>query len=116
HEIPLFLAAADVGVVPNRRTPRISSHYTSPLKVFEAMAARLPLVVSDLPSLRDVLRADEAVFVEPESPEALGRGVVELLEDAEGRRAMAARAHESVQANTWGARARRLLTFMEQNA
>ncbi|MGB0331109.1 MAG: glycosyltransferase, partial [Planctomycetota bacterium] len=24
HEIPLFLAAADVGVVPNRRTPRIS--------------------------------------------------------------------------------------------
>ncbi len=116
HEIPLFLAAADVGVVPNRRKPRISSHYTSPLKVFEAMAAELPLVVSDLPSLRDVLRPDEAVFVEPESPEALGRGIAGLLADADHRRAMAARARESVQANTWGARARRILTFMEQHA
>jgi hypothetical protein len=29
---------------------------------------------------------------------------------------MAARARESVQANTWGARARRILTFMEQHA
>ena len=116
HEIPLFLAAADVGVVPNRRKPRISSHHTSPLKVFEAMAAGLPLVVSDLPSLRDVLRPDEAVFVEPESPEALGRGIAGLLADADHRRAMAARARESVQANTWGARARRILTYMEQHA
>jgi len=80
------------------------------------MAAGLPLVVSDLPSLRDVLRPDEAVFVEPESPEALGRGIAGLLADADHRRAMAARARESVQANTWGARARRILTFMEQHA
>ena len=116
HEIPLFLAAADVGVVPNRRTPRISSHHTSPLKVFEAMAAGLPLVVSDLPSLRNVLRSDEAVFVEPESPEALGRGIAGLLADADHRRNIAARAREAVEANTWGARARRILTFMEQHA
>ena len=54
-DVPLYLAAADVGVVPNRAAPRISSHYTSPLKVFEALASGLPLVVSDLPSLRDVL-------------------------------------------------------------
>jgi glycosyltransferase involved in cell wall biosynthesis len=116
HEIPLFLAAADVGVVPNRRTPRISSHHTSPLKVFEAMAAGLPMVVSDLPSLRDVLRPDEAVFVEPESPSALGRGIAGLFADADQRRNIAARAREAVQANTWGARARRILTFMEQHA
>ena len=116
HEIPLFLAAADVGVVPNRRAPRISSHHTSPLKVFEAMAAGLPMVVSDLPSLRDVLGPDEAVFVEPESPSALGRGIAGLLADADQRRNIAARAREAVQANTWGARARRILTFMEQHA
>ena len=113
HEVPTFLAAADVGVVPNRRTPRISSHHTSPLKVFEAMASRLPLVVSDLPSLRDVLAPDEAVFVEPESVDALGAGVRRLLDDPSGRAAMAERAHETVRAHTWGARARRILTFME---
>ena len=47
--VPLYLAAADLGVVPNRSQPAISSRYTSPLKIFEAMALGLPLVVSDLP-------------------------------------------------------------------
>lgn len=116
HEIPRFLAAADVGVVPNRRSPRISSHHTSPLKVFEAMAAGLPLVVSDLPSLRDVLAGDEAVFVEPESPAALAAGVRGLLDGPEERAGLAARAAEAVRAHTWGARARRILTFMEAHA
>ena len=78
-DIPLYLAAADVGVVPNRAAPRISSHYTSPLKVFEALASGLPLVVSDLPSLRDVLDDETATFVEAEDAAALAGGVATLL-------------------------------------
>ena len=42
ERVPLLLAAADLGVVPNRSQPAISARYTSPLKVFEAMAAGLP--------------------------------------------------------------------------
>ena len=80
-DIPLYLAAADVGVVPNRATPRISSHYTSPLKVFEALACGLPLVVSDLPSLRDVLDDGTATFVEAEDAGALAGGIATLLDD-----------------------------------
>ena len=53
--VPLYMAAGDVGVVPNRSRPAISARYTSPLKVYESMAAGLPLVVSDLPSLRAIL-------------------------------------------------------------
>ncbi|MEM1450766.1 MAG: glycosyltransferase [Planctomycetota bacterium] len=115
-EIPAYLAAADVGVVPNRATPRISSHHTSPLKVFEAMAARLPLVVSDLPSLRDVLEDGEATFVPPEDPAALAEGIRALLDDPAARHDMAARAYEAVHGHTWEARARRILAFLEQTA
>ena len=115
-EIAAYLAAADIAVVPNRRSPRISSHYTSPLKVFEAMAARLPLVVSDLPSLRDVLQDGEAVFVGPEDPAALASGLRGLLDDPGERERMAARACETVHGHTWAARARRIVSFLEQNA
>lgn len=108
-EIPTYLAAADIAVVPNRRAPRISSHYTSPLKVFEAMAAGLPLVVSDLPSLRDVLDDETAVFVEPENPAALGRALIELLIDPDRRERLAAAALARVSDNTWEARAERIL-------
>ena len=116
-EIPTYLAAADVGVVPNRKTPRISSHYTSPLKVFEAMAAGLPLVLSDLPSLRDAVGESEAgLFVEPEDPAALGRGIMQLLKGPAARQDMARRAQLAVESHTWEARAQRILAFMAQES
>ena len=116
-EIPAYLAAADVGVVPNRKTPRISSHYTSPLKVFEAMAAGLPLVASDLPSLRDAVGESAAArFVEPEDPAALAEGINELLGDPAAREDMAQRAQRAVESHTWEARAQRILAFMSQES
>ncbi len=108
-KIPAYLSAADVAVVPNRRSPRISSHYTSPLKVFESLAAGLPLVVSDLPSLRDVLDESCASFVEPENAEALADSVMGLLGDPPLRRERADAGTRRVQEHTWKARSARIL-------
>jgi glycosyltransferase involved in cell wall biosynthesis len=114
--VALYLAAADVGVVPNRSEPAIAARYTSPLKVFEAMAAGLPLVVSDLPALRDVLGDDEAVFVPPDLPGPLAAALRALLADPARRArlgaALAARAPEA----GWDARARRILDWMGERA
>ncbi|MDA0947948.1 MAG: glycosyltransferase, partial [Planctomycetota bacterium] len=115
-EAPLYLAAADLTVVPNRGTPAISARYTSPLKVFEAMAMGLPLVVSDLPSLREVLSEDQARFVTPEDPSALAAGIRDLLARPEERAAMAAALRTEAPRHTWDARARRLLAWMEEAA
>ncbi len=112
--VPLYLAAADLGVVPNRSRPAISARYTSPLKVFEALAAGLPLVVSDLPSLREILASEaDAVFAAPDDPAALAAGLRRLAADLGLRRALAARGRERVREHTWDARARRLLAWME---
>ncbi|MEZ6013847.1 MAG: glycosyltransferase family 4 protein [Planctomycetota bacterium] len=110
--VPLYLAAADVGVVPNRSRPAISARYTSPLKVFEAKAAGLPLVVSDLPSLREVLGEDEAVFVAPDDAGALAAGLLRLLADGPERARRSARMRALSAEHTWGARAARLLAWM----
>jgi glycosyltransferase involved in cell wall biosynthesis len=114
--VALYLAAADVGVVPNRGAPAISARYTSPLKVFEAMAVGLPLVVSDLPSLRDVLDPDNARFVAPDSAGALAEGLHGVLADDGGRAALGAALHERAGEHTWDARAKRLLKWMEARA
>ena len=113
ERVALYLAAADVGVVPNRSQPPISARYTSPLKVFEAMAVGLPLVVSDLFSLRDVLEEDEAVFVRPDDAADLARGLAELLGDADRRNHLAGALRARAAEHTWDARAERLLTWME---
>lgn len=111
--VPLYLAAADVGVVPNRSRPAISARYTSPLKVFEAKAAGLPLVVSDLPSLREVLGEDEAVFVAPDDARALADGIVRLLGDGPDRARRSARMRALAGEHTWDTRAARILAWME---
>lgn len=115
--VPLYLAAADLGVVPNRSRPAISARYTSPLKVFEALAAGLPLVASDLPSLREVLSdGDDAVLAAPDDEAALAQAIRRLLGDPELRVALAARGRARAAEHSWDARARRLLAWMESAA
>lgn len=113
ERVPLYLAACDVGVVPNRSQPAISARYTSPLKVFEAMAAGVALVASDLPSLRELLTHErDALLVPPDDPVQLARGIGRLLGDEKLRRELAAALAARAPEHTWLARAERLLAWM----
>lgn len=113
ERIALYLAAGDVGVVPNRSQPAISARYTSPLKVFEAMAAGLPLVASDLSSLREILTDGvDAKLVAADDPKALAQGIDALLGDAQLRAKLAANLRARASEHTWEARARRILAWM----
>lgn len=106
-EIPLWLAAADVVVVPTSGAEPIGARYTSPLKLFEAMAAARPIVASDLPSLREVLRdSGNALLVAPDDPQALADGVRRVLADPTLVAALAAAAARDARSYTWDARAR----------
>lgn len=113
-QVPLYLVAADVVAAPNRSRPAISARYTSPLKVFECMAAGVALVASDLPSMRELLQhGQDAWLVAPDDPRALARGLEHLLSDEGLRRALAARLASRAPAHTWDARAARILEWME---
>jgi glycosyltransferase involved in cell wall biosynthesis len=107
-EVAARLRQADVLVLPNPASV-ISSEFTSPLKLFEYMASGRPIVASDLPSLREVLRDGEnALLVEPGNPQALTAGVARIKNDPALGRRLAERAMEDVRQFTWGRRAERL--------
>ncbi|MBL8862411.1 MAG: glycosyltransferase family 4 protein [Planctomycetes bacterium] len=115
ERVPWYLAAADLGVVPNRSRPAISARYTSPLKVFESMAVGLPLVASDLPSLAELLRRDvDALLVAPDDPRALADGIARLVADPALRTRLATNLAARAPEHTWDARARRLLEWMRE--
>ena len=114
--VPALLRDADVLVLPNPPS-RMSAAYTSPLKLFEYMAAGRPIVGSDLPSLREVLRPDEnAVLVEAGDPGALAAGIARVLGDPGLAARLAARAREDVIEWTWDKRAERLETLLAGTA
>jgi len=103
-----LLADADVLVLPNTAT-RISSSYTSPLKLFEYMAAARPIVASDLPAIREVLRNREnARLVPPGDQTALAAAIREVLNDREMAERLARTAFDESTRYTWSVRAERL--------
>jgi glycosyltransferase involved in cell wall biosynthesis len=111
YEIPLYLRAFDVCVMPFPWT-RHYAYFMSPLKLFEYMAARRPIVASDLPSVREILNEGNAVLVEPGNPKALAEGIENVLENEELANKIAKKAYEDVRAHSWERRAARILDFI----
>jgi glycosyltransferase involved in cell wall biosynthesis len=108
-EVPGLLAAADVGLVPNSASDRTAA-YTFSLKLYEYLAAGLPVVASDIPSLRSAMGDDPpGALVPPDDPEALAAALARLADDPAERARCRALAEARARASTWDARARRIL-------
>ena len=104
-----YLRASDVLVLPNSGRSKISSRYTSPLKLFEYMASERPIVASDLPSLREILSEDECVFAKADSPENFSEVIKKVLEDSALAGKIASNAYKKVEQFTWDKRAKNIL-------
>ena len=106
-EVPRYLEAMDVFVVP-RRDERVC-RLVAPLKPVEAMAMELPLVVSWLPALEELVdggRAGRAFL--PDSPHHLADALEPLVDDPCARRQLGEHARDMVLSDrTWAANGRR---------
>jgi glycosyltransferase involved in cell wall biosynthesis len=101
--------AADVLVVPNSNKTKLSSHYTSPLKLFAHMASGIPLVASNIPSIKRITGDTHITLVEPDSPEALAAGISSVCSVLENKRASAQQMITLAQNYTWNERAKLIL-------
>ena len=102
------LARAHALVLPNTQS-HMSERYTSPLKLFEYLAAGRPIVASDLTALREILRhEDNALLVEPGSPAALAAALRRLMGDQTLATGLARRAFDDAAYYGWETRAQRI--------
>jgi glycosyltransferase involved in cell wall biosynthesis len=107
-DVPALLARADILALPNPASA-ISTHATSPLKLFEYMAAGKVIVASHLPAIREVLTHERnAWLVAPGDADTLAAGIRRLAGDPDLRTALAAAARRDVAEYSWDRRAERL--------
>lgn len=111
HEVPALIKSADVLLLPNIPSTRESELYTSPIKMFEYMASGVPVVASDLPSIREILNDKNAILVAASDPNMLLDGVERVVRGEAV--AQAACAQEDVKKYTWSTRARAILGFVK---
>jgi glycosyltransferase involved in cell wall biosynthesis len=104
--------AADVLVVPNIPTSRESSDFTSPIKLFAHMASGIPIVVSDLPSLRAIVDETGASFFRAGDRSDLARVILDALRGRDDIRARTNMARKKSEAYTWTARAQAIFSHL----
>lgn len=115
-DVPLYLSAFDVCAMPHPFNPQFA-YYTSPLKLFEYMAARRAIVASDLPGWADVVQNEiHALLVPPGDIAALAGAIQRLKNDASLRETLADAAYECVLTHyTWSARAALIRDFINRS-
>lgn len=113
RDIPLFLKAADVLVLTGSASHTLSSRFTSPMKLFEYMAASRPIVASDLPSFREVLDEQSALFAKAGDAKALAAAIAELLLHPGRSATISTHARAMAARYSWDARGVSIQRFIE---
>ena len=108
-QVPGYLACSDMLLMPYSARCA-TAKWMSPLKLFEYMAARRPIVATDLPPVREHLEDGvNAILVDPDSGASLATGIRRLLDESSLGERLASNAYQHVRAFTWDRRARAVL-------
>jgi glycosyltransferase involved in cell wall biosynthesis len=77
------------------------------------MAAKIPIVASDLPSIREVLTDGETgILVEPNNPKKLAEGVEKILSEPALAKKISEQAYQKAMNYTWQKRSEKIITFI----
>lgn len=112
-EMPFWLAAADVFLALGTRNNEYSYAHTSPMKLFEYMASKRPIVASRTPANRQIVSEDEAIFYEPDNFSDLAKKIQYVLEHSDKLYSKIENAYRKVQSFSWDKRAESILKFLK---
>ncbi len=109
-----ILANVRAGLVLFHPLPNHTS--SQPNKLFEYMAAGLPLIASDFPLWRDLIEKEKCgVLVNPESPESIAEGMQWVLDNPDEARSMGLRGRQAVRDTyNWAPEARKLIGLYKE--
>lgn len=116
HEVPSLIAAADICLAPLGLNDRNVTQGACPIKLLEYMAAGRPLLASNMPIVRELVREDlDALLFSPSDPGDLARQALALLNDIDLSRRLAESAAKRVLDKfTWHEAQKRLAKVYER--
>ena len=109
-----ILKSSDLAIVPNTNFI-ISEKYTSPLKIFEYLASSLPIISSDLPAMRELLKNEvNCLFFESGNPDDLARKINLLYKNKKLLSVMSENNYNLSRKYSWNERAQKIIETIEK--
>lgn len=107
-----YLGQISIGLLLLRNT-FYNRYLTAPSKLFDYLSNGIPLIASDLPSIRDLVTDKEALFVDPENRENATAALNKLIEDQELYQKMTEYCFTKAESYLWQKITLRMLSFIE---
>ena len=116
HAVPALIAESDICLAPLGLNDRNVTQGACPIKVLEYMASSRPLIASNMPIVRELLREDvDGLLFSPNDPEDLAHKVLMLLNDGDLSKRLADSATERALTKfTWHESQKKLLKVYER--
>lgn len=113
-EIPLWLSAADTLLVLGTKHDTQSYLYTSPMKIFEYLAMKRPIIASKTPAVQDIVSDKEVIFYEPDDSKDLAQKIIFAVSDPSSIEEKIKAATKRAEDFTWQKRAKDILEFIKK--
>lgn len=119
QKLPRYLGACDALLMPYEQSVAVSGggntvKWMSPLKMFEYMATRRPILSSDLPVLREILNESNAMLCEVGNLESWNNALKKVLDEEGLGQKLASQAYADVQSYSWKNRAQKILNYLRE--
>src|SRR5215216_306790 len=115
HDVPALIAQSDICIAPLGLNDRNVTQGACPIKVLEYMASSRPLIASNMPIVRELVREDvDALLFSPSDPDDLAHQVLRLLNDLElSQRLSNSAAERALRKFTWHEAQKKLVKVYE---
>lgn len=110
-ELAIYQKAFDILLMPFPYTKHYA-YFMSPLKMFEYLAARRPIIASSLPAIQEVLNKNNCLLVRPGDPKDLAKKIMVLINNPDLADKIANQSYQDARRYTWEERVDKILNFI----
>lgn len=111
-DIALAILEADLGIVPNRRSPFTELNF--PTRLFEYLSLGRPVLAPNTRGIRDYFPADAMCYFEPDSPEDLARQILWIHAHPDEVQARVQRGRTIYRTHLWSQERRRWIRMVHE--